>query len=283
MSQRRPDGSQMSKTSAVEPSQSHPFDESLHLQPTSDGRITGSIDTRWWLFVGPNGGFLASLCLQSLQHAVGNQAHPRSFSIQFLRRVAEGPVEFDAQVDKQGQTFLFASGRMYQNGNLLSTFVGAFSAPQSGPAFYDHRMPSVKQPEDIPPRDLDPDGALEFSQHFEFRPALDAMPFSGRDSARIGGWIRFKKPRPIDALQIPTIADSLFPAVYVKLEAPVNTPTIDLTVHFRSTLPRDYDWLLACFETRYAIEGFIEEDGEIWARDGTLIAQSRQLAVIREL
>ncbi|MDQ4064982.1 MAG: thioesterase family protein, partial [Actinomycetota bacterium] len=61
--------------------------------------------------------------------------------------------------------------------------------------------------------------------------------------------------------------------------APV--PTVDLTVHFRATLPRDYDWILGRFETKRAAEGFFEEDGEMWARDGTLLAQSRQLALIR--
>jgi acyl-CoA thioesterase len=81
-------------------------------------------------------------------------------------------------------------------------------------------------------------------------------------------------------LQIPTIADAVYPAVYVKLDQPVPTPTIDLTVHFRSSLPRDYDWVLGRFETRYSMEGFIEEDGQIWGRDGTLIALSRQLALL---
>ena len=58
-------------------------------------------------------------------------------------------------------------------------------------------------------------------------------------------------------------------------------PTVDLTVHFRQALvDRKDDYVLAVFRTRYAHEGFLEEDGEIWSRDGELLAQSRQLAVV---
>jgi acyl-CoA thioesterase len=40
------------------------------------------------------------------------------------------------------------------------------------------------------------------------------------------------------------------------------------------------DYVLAVFRSRYASEGFVEEDGEIWSPDGQLLAQSRQLAVM---
>ncbi|MFM7271876.1 MAG: hypothetical protein ACKO2C_09640, partial [Actinomycetes bacterium] len=40
------------------------------------------------------------------------------------------------------------------------------------------------------------------------------------------------------------------------------------------------DFVLAVFRTNVIAEGFLEEDGEVWAPDGTLIAQSRQLAVV---
>jgi acyl-CoA thioesterase len=36
------------------------------------------------------------------------------------------------------------------------------------------------------------------------------------------------------------------------------------------------------FESRLAAGGLWEEDGEVWSRDGRLLAQSRQLAMIRE-
>ena len=62
-------------------------------------------------------------------------------------------------------------------------------------------------------------------------------------------------------------------------------PTIDLSLHFRQTLPRPGAapdaWTLAVFRTLTSREGFLEEDGELWSQDGVLLAQSRQLALAR--
>ena len=60
-------------------------------------------------------------------------------------------------------------------------------------------------------------------------------------------------------------------------------PTVELTIHFRTTLPlpeaKPDDFYLARFGTGAAREGFFEEEGEIWSRSGVLIAQSRQLGL----
>ena len=43
------------------------------------------------------------------------------------------------------------------------------------------------------------------------------------------------------------------------------------------------DYVLGRFASRLSVAGVWEEDGELWTRGGELIAQSRQLALVREL
>jgi acyl-CoA thioesterase len=263
------------------PAGGHVFDESLRLTERSDGHLYGELDTRWWIVAGPNGGFLCSLCLHALQHVVGDQRQPRTLSVHFPGRATEGPIQFEVQLDKEGRAFTFASGRMWQSGRLLSTFLGAFAPAGDPVSFDDSPMPDVKMPEDLYDMMVPDEMIPEFSRHFDYRVASEFALFSGADRAEATGWVRFKVERFVDALMIPTIADAFYPAVFAKLNAPADVPTIDLTVHFRATLPLPYDWLLGRFRTSHLAEGFFEEDGEIWSRDGTLVAQSRQLALLR--
>jgi Acyl-CoA thioesterase C-terminal domain len=67
--------------------------------------------------------------------------------------------------------------------------------------------------------------------------------------------------------------------------SPAAAPTIDLTVHFRTPVPRrpepdPHELVFARMSSKLLSEGFFEEDGVIWAADGTVLAQSRQLAIL---
>ena len=54
--------------------------------------------------------------------------------------------------------------------------------------------------------------------------------------------------------------------------------TIQLTVHFRSR-PQG-TWAKLHVTTRHVIDGYHDEDTELWDEGGRLIAQSRQLAIL---
>ena len=93
---------------------------------------------------------------------------------------------------------------------------------------------------------------------------------------------RPRPPAPLDHLTVASLADTLVPAAFSLLGRPLIVPTLDLTIHFRAPLPAAGDWLLCSFVSRLAAGGTWEEDGEVWSQDGRLLAQSRQLAIVRE-
>ena len=65
--------------------------------------------------------------------------------------------------------------------------------------------------------------------------------------------------------------------------ARVIVPTLELTIHFRGEPPAgEHPWIKASFVSRVAAGGVVEEDGELWSTDGTLLVQSRQLAMMRQ-
>ena len=83
------------------------------------------------------------------------------------------------------------------------------------------------------------------------------------------------------------MTDAWAPAAFVALGRFVAAPTLDLTIHVRRPLPPDgmtaEDFVVCRFSSRLSVAGVWEEDGELWTPAGELIAQSRQLALVREL
>src|SRR4029453_3376700 len=115
------------------------------------------------------------------------------------------------------------------------------------------------------------------------------LPMSGPRTreARTGGWLRLVEPRPLDAALLVAYADAWPPSIFTTDQIPLargGAPTVDLTVHIRTPLPapgvRPEDAVLVSFRTREVSQGLLEEDGEIWSRDGRLLAHSRQLALL---
>ncbi len=129
------------------------------------------------------------------------------------------------------------------------------------------------------------EGAPEFTRRLVMQPRVGAVPFAGSGAPmRIGGWIGFPEPRPVDALALALFCDAWFPPSFIALDAPAVSPTVDLTIHFRQSISEcDCDPAALClsvFDTRLLHDGLFEEDGVIWAPDGSVLAQSRQLGII---
>ena len=142
-------------------------------------------------------------------------------------------------------------------------------------------MPEVEPPEGREP--IDSAGrrpAPDFTQRVTMQPRFGELPFSGRSAAKSAAGSGLIEERPLDALSLAVLADAWFPAPWPRLTEFAAAPTIDLTVHFRVPLPLADQLLLGRFRNRMVRDGFFDEDGELWTPDGTLVAQSRQLALL---
>jgi acyl-CoA thioesterase len=255
-----------------------------------DGRYSARIDPGWWIERGPNGGYVAAVILRAVTVEVAApERRLRSFTVHYLAPPTEGAVEVLVTVERQGRSLTSVSARLVQADRLVAIAVGAFSISRPSIEFCDLVMPDVAAPEDLP--SLDPSLGPLLRRRYEERWALGPMPFSGGDVARAGGWIRLARSESgrrfggpesetLDQHLLVALADAWMPPIFGRLTEPLGVPTIDLTVHLRDPIPPGYDdWVLVDFHTSVASDRFVEVDGELWTRDGRLLAQSRQLAL----
>ena len=249
--------------------------------PVGDHRYAATIDRGWWVLRGPNGGYLAAIVLRAITTDVGDPSRrPRSFTVHYLRPPQEGPIELVVQPERVGRTTTVVTARMMQGGKLTALAVAALGTDRPGPAFAHLVKPAFPDPDDLPARTGGPE--IPLRAQFDMRLALGRPAWEGEPAgeAVTAGWIRLSDPEPLDAHVIAALADAWFPALFTVTREHVQVPTVDLTIHFRDEPPPAHDWCLVRFVSRHASHGFVEEDGEIWSRDGRLLAQTRQLALM---
>jgi acyl-CoA thioesterase len=257
------------------------FERDTAVEPLGSGRYGARMDPGWWIVNGPNGGYLAAVLMRAMQAEIGDPARtPRALTIHYLRPPAEGEAQVQVTCERQGRTVSNLSARLSQSGKLQLLATAAFSNRTGGISFQDAEMPEVPPPAEVtdagPPR-------IRMHERYDRR-WLWGSHEGGHEQAVCGGWIRLAEPCAPDFALIAALTDAWPPSIF---QRPLDregrgTPTLDLTIHFRSDpcALAAGDWVLARFQSRTARDGFVEEDGELWSPDGTLLAHSRQLAVL---
>lgn len=271
------------------------FAELTAVHPVGPGAWDVEVDPSWVVVRGPNGGLVAAAVLRGLTAHLdglglpeGEPRSPRSLTVHFTSPAVPGPARLTTEVVRSGRSLVTLSARLSQGDAVRAVALAAFSPPWPGPGWTDLALPDAIGFDAAPP--FLPGLELPFTRFWEYRQVFGGDLFSSSDRAEIGGWIRWDHDGPaeaplVDAVLVAAMADSWPPATYTVLDRPAGAPTVDLTVHFRCTLPTGVmapgDPVLARFRTRTMSDGMFEEDGLLWAPDGTLLAQSRQLAILQ--
>jgi acyl-CoA thioesterase len=260
------------------------FARATAVVPLGDGAWAARCDRAWSTQLGLNGGYLAAIVLRAMTAELDDaERHARSLTCHYLRPPSFGEARVDVTLERSGRSLSTMSARLSQDGRLCIVALAAFAVDLEGAVDYAGRPPIAPAPENVPR--LPPPPGVPIVEQFEVRPAFGGAPYSGAEEALSGGWLRFAEPQPLDAAALAMYADAWLPSPMPHLTRPAMAPTVDLTVHFRAPAAAETivdEPVLAVFRSGTSSEGFFEEDGELWSRDGVLLAQSRQLALLLE-
>jgi len=269
------------------------FDEDSRVVAAgSSGEFAAELTSRWNGTAGAvNGGYMLAICARAL--ALGMPfPDPVVVSGFFLRPGTAGPAAVSTSVIRSGRSTAFGDAALTQDGKDVVRVTAAFARLGEGPGagagvdvdagrdglvFLDGTPPALPPPAECVGVPVGSFGLASIAERIEFRSAELPGWFLGHPSGRPASefWMRFADGREADLLSLPLLVDSTAPSV---LELGAGSATIQLTVHLRAHPAPG--WLACRATTRFVSNGYHEEDFEVWDSAGTLVAQSRQLALI---
>jgi acyl-CoA thioesterase len=261
------------------------FDTDTRVQPAGGDRAYAATLTDRWDALGqvPNGGYLLAVTLRALAHAMP-LPDPVVASAVFMRPAASGATAITTEVVRAGRRVATGEARLHQGGKEIVRTLATFAAldDAAGRTHMRSTPPELPPPEQC--RDLlehaPPLPGVSITDRFEYRgPELPSWA-RGEPSGEsdLAFWMRFRDGRDADPIALAAMVDAAAPAV---LELGVTgSATIELTVHIRARPAPG--WVACRTSTRHVIDGYHEEDFEIWDSTGALVAQSRQFALLVE-
>lgn len=241
---------------------------------------TGKLNENWNIGDIPNGGYLLSVVLRAMQEQAGSK-NLLSANAHYLR---PGSTHEEAKIDsallRKGSNISTASGSLTQNGKLSLQVLAAFgdlTDTSDSFAKIQKDPPSMPPPDACQKRSAENQGIkLPIQQRVDVRIAeLEQDP----ERSDLYGWIKFCDSSPVDPLALALFSDAFPPSIFAKLGRVGWVPTVELTVQVRS-IPVE-GWIMGHFFTDDLQNGTMVETGCLWDGEGTLVAQSRQLALIK--
>jgi acyl-CoA thioesterase len=259
------------------------FDDDVRVDPAGEGRWSGRIDAGYNIGANPNGGYLLAVAAAAMRAAVPAQPDPLSVTAHYLKPgVPEASCHVDVAVLRAGRSLSTVRATLSQADGPRLELLASMGALDEGDAdaTLAPPLPAMPPPEACTPRSPGEQGvALPILERLDVRLHPEEARAGATGRAQVSGWIRFRDGREPDGLATLLFADAFPPAVFGLLGAVGWVPTVELTVQVRRRPAPG--WILAQFRTVDLADGRLIEDGLLWDARGRLVAQSRQLALVR--
>jgi acyl-CoA thioesterase len=259
------------------------FDAETRTHADGPDRFSGHLNPSWSIGANPNGGYLLSMAMSALRQLVPQHPDPLTVTVHYLRPgLPDQPCTIEAKVLRTGRTLSTCRATLIQDGAArfeLMCALGDLGEPKD-PARLSPAAPTIPAPELCSPRSAGEQGVpLPLLERLDIRLHPNEAQAGAAGQAQVTGWIRFRDGRPPDAMSLLLFADTFPPSVFGLLGSVGWVPTVELTIHVRRRPAPG--WILGQFRTEDLSEGRMIENGLLWDSTGQLVAQARQLALVR--
>jgi len=256
------------------------FERESAVERVGENLFRGELFEGWRIGAVPNGGYVMAVAGRALRAALPHK-DPLTVSAFYLAPTVLGPIDCEVELLGSSRSTSFAEVRMRQQGQLKVKVTAAYTDLDqlSGESWSAVERPVYPAWEECPSPSQ---AGIEFRQRAELRLVSGLRSLNAREPSGSGefcGWVRHRDGSDTDTLSLLMFADAFPPPVFT-LFGPIGwVPTLELTVQVRAHPAPGPLQVRLC--TRHMTRGVVEEDGEYWDSDGTLVAISRQTAKVR--
>lgn len=230
------------------------------------------------------GGVSAGAAVRAMLQHVPNERTLRSLLVTFVAPVKEGEAHVTVSVLRSGRALHQVEARVMQADQPCLIALGSFGAPhEKYIAIEPSPSPEMPSPAEGITMPFIPGITPNFTQHMEYQWTVDSVPFSGANKAHCQGWFRFKEDEPVGWPELVGLLDAWPPPAICTADGFVPASSVTWMINFFSDVPEGgfsgSDWWKYDAVSTVARDGYADTQGQLWDKNGALIARTRQLAV----
>ena len=263
----------------------HPFDQAIALEPLGDGIVRGHTSERYWNFVGPYGGVTAASMLNAMLSSPERLGDPLTLTVNFAAPIRAGAFTVAARPLRSTRTTQHWAAQLTQGNDPqpLASAVSVFAVRRSTWNLTEAKPPDIAGLEDS--EQYLPFPKLRWPAMYDMRYVRGRVLAENADSLTYS-WIRDAPPRSLDYASLTSICDAFFPRIFLRRLHLVPIGTVSLNVYFHVDAPtlaqQGLEAVLAVARANVFIQGYFDQEGEVWGRDQRLLATTHQVVWYKE-
>jgi acyl-CoA thioesterase len=263
----------------------HPFDEAIALECLPNGSLRGHSSENYRNVMTPYGGIIAATILNGALIQSDRAGHPLALTVNFAGPIQAGAFTLSTQLVRANRSTQHWTIALTQSDDAtpLAVAMAVFAKRRQTWGLQEASAPHAPPPEAVAALPSLPE--RRWSQMYDMRFTRGIVMHDNGDSVS-HTWVRDAPPRALDYPSLASICDIFVPRLFLRRPKVVPAATVSINMYFHvdaDGLARQGDDYVMCAGRGNVFnQGFCDLEGQVWARDGQLLATTQQVMWFKE-